>query len=740
MGRLSAGNHAPAVRSLNRGAFHASGRRLLTSSLVLALVSPLQLAAQTEPLPQQVEIRRTTYGIPHIQAENLRAAGYALGWVQLEDYGERVVRGLVGARGEMGLHLGPESMDGDFASRLAHRRALETYHLLSQDIRDVLEGFAAGVNRYVELHPQEFQQWGRLAFTGHDIHARGVTMTNPGRAQQALRRLGVNAVLPSEAAPGPEDGSNTWAFAPSRTKSGHAILMRNPHLAWSSGYYEAHVTVPGKLNFYGDFRIGSPIGIIGGFNQHLGWSTTNNAPDTDEIYVLDADPARPDHYLFDGGSVPLQRETVTVEFRNGRSIDRASRDFWFTPLGPVAHRDAGKIYIVRAASDGEYRGAEQMLKMMQASTLEEWKNAMRTLSRSSSNFTYADDRGNIFFVWNATLPHLPHAPGGDSIAVPARRSSEIWTSLVPFDSLPQVLNPPGGYVHNENDEFHFTNLNRVLRAEDYPPNTPAPRLGLRSQHALQLVHAGPKGGAKLSLEDVIRLKHSMRMLLADRVKDDLLAAVAASNPSPEVRAAADVLKRWDNTVSAESRGGMLFETWWRRHTRGTSITSSGIADPKFYREKWDPAKPTAGPRGLSDHAAAAADFAWAVEETKRKYGSADVAWGEVHRVRRGKVDVPVGGCSGQLGCFRVLQFGEAEDGKLVANGGDGWVLAVEFGKVPRAYTVLAYGQSDKPDSPNYDDQAAMFAENRMKPVAFTEADIARTTVRRYRPGVQASDR
>jgi hypothetical protein len=66
---------------------------------------------------------------------------------------------------------------------------------------------------------------------------------------------------------GLDDGSNAWAFAPSRTKSGRAILMRNPHLQWSAGYYEAHMTVPGVMDFYGDFRIGGPFAVIGGFNR-----------------------------------------------------------------------------------------------------------------------------------------------------------------------------------------------------------------------------------------------------------------------------------------------------------------------------------------------------------------------------------------------------------------------------------------------------------------------------------------
>jgi acyl-homoserine-lactone acylase len=131
---------------------------------------------------------------------------------------------------------------------------------------------------------------------------------------------------------------------------------------------------------------------------------------------------------------------------------------------------------------------------------------------------------------------------------------------------------------------------------------------------------------------------------------------------------------------------------------------------------------------------AAEAFTWAVRETQQRHGSWDVAWGDVHRVRRGDVDVPVAGCSGALGCFRVLAFREEPDGKRVVTGGDGWVLAVEFSSPPRAYSVLAYGQSARLNSPHYADQAAMFARGEMKRVVFTEADIKRNTVRHYRPG------
>jgi acyl-homoserine-lactone acylase len=694
--------------------------RLLAALCLACLAAPA--AAQRHDPAGQVEIRRTAYGIPHIRAENLRAAGFALGWVQAEDYGERVVRGLARARGELSLHFGADSVDMDAASRRTLGRAQETYPLLEPDTRDVLEGFAEGVSRYVKLHPEEFPGWMRLRFTGHHVHALGVTRADVEDARRLA--LGVEAGEPAAPAPEPDadEGSNAWAFAPSRTRTGRAILVRNPHLAWTAGYYEAHVTVPGKLNFYGDFRIGSPIGIIGGFNEHLGWSTTNNAVDGDELYVLDADPALPDHYLFDGGSVPLQREEVGVPYRAAGGVGHEVREFWSTALGPVVHRTPRRIYVLKAAGDGEYRASEQFLRMMKATSLEQWKDAMRMQARGSSNFTYADARGNIFYVWNAALPVLPHAPGGDTTAIRARRASDVWTRLLPFDSLPQLLNPRGGYLHNENDSPHYANLNQVLDASRYPENHEQPRLRLRSQLALELIH----NRRRYTLEEVVRLKHSPRMLLADRLKDELVAAVRGAAPDAETLRALELIERWDHTTAPGSRGGVLFEGWWRRY--------QDQAGGDAFREPWTPQEPTTTPRGLAHPARAAEAFAWAVRETQRRYGAWDVAWGEVHRVRRGGVDVPVAGCSGALGCFRVLTFREDADGRRVVDGGDGWVLAVEFGRRPRAYSVLAYGQSSRPDSPHHADQAAMFARGEMKRVVFTEADIERETVRRYRPG------
>ena len=74
-----------------------------------------------------------------------------------------------------------------------------------------------------------------------------------------------------------------------------------------------------------------------------------------------------------------------------------------------------------------------------------------------------------------------------------------------------------------------------------------------------------------------------------------------------------------------------------------------------------------------------------------------------------------------MGCFRVLEFDKSSDGKLVANSGDSFVFAVEFSQPPRAYTVVAYSQSDVDGSPHFSDQAPLFSASKMKRAAFTDA-------------------
>ena len=176
-----------------------------------------------DALAAQVEVLRTAHGVPHIYADTFEALGYALGYLQVEDYGERVPRGLLRARGELALDEGRAALDADFGSQPYYRRAVEVYPELQQDTRDMYAGFAAGVNRYLAQHPEEFASWVADPFTGYDVAALSVSRSSASQTRRWINRLTGAPDAPlldigraDAAADGDplEAGSSAWALAP----------------------------------------------------------------------------------------------------------------------------------------------------------------------------------------------------------------------------------------------------------------------------------------------------------------------------------------------------------------------------------------------------------------------------------------------------------------------------------------------------------------------------------------------
>src|SRR5262245_53915129 len=259
-----------------------------------------------------------------------------------EDYGSRTGLRLLSSRGELSRFTGRAQLDMDFENLIARKRAIETYQLLEQPTRDIYDGFAAGINRYIERNPGQFPAGMPSDFSGYDVATLHIGDGPPAaKVRRLIAALNGQPAPVDLAEPDPDEGSNAWALAPRRTKSGRAILLRNPHLAWNAGYYEAHLTVPGIVDFYGDFRIGGPLIVIGGFNRDLGWATTNsNSGDLTEFYTLDRDRKNADHYLLDGASLPITRESLTVQVKDGDTVKPETREFSFTPLGRIVHSNS----------------------------------------------------------------------------------------------------------------------------------------------------------------------------------------------------------------------------------------------------------------------------------------------------------------------------------------------------------------------------------------------------------------
>jgi acyl-homoserine-lactone acylase len=141
--------------------------------------------------------------------------------------------------------------------------------------------------------------------------------------------------------------------------------------------------------------------------------------------------------------------------------------------------------------------------------------------------------------------------------------------------------------------------------------------------------------------------------------------------------------------------------------------------------------PLETPAGLFDRAKAVEVFGRVVTQMTNLYGALDLAWGDVHRAKRGTLDVPLGGNEWTL---RNVSYTRGPDGKDVAAGGDTYILAVEFADAPRAFSVLTYSQASDPRSPYFNNQLPLYANKQLKRAWFSAQEVEAHTERRYRPG------
>jgi acyl-homoserine-lactone acylase len=221
--------------------------------------------------------------------------------------------------------------------------------------------------------------------------------------------------------------------------------------------------------------------------------------------------------------------------------------------------------------------------------------------------------------------------------------------------------------------------------------------------------------SSITFDEMIKYKHSTRMEWADRILDEVIAAARASS-SDKAKRAAEVFAKWDRSADAESRGAVLFQAFRTEMLRR-------LGGPKIFSTRWSESDPRNTPRGLADVSAAITSLEKAVDQVESSFGSIDVAWGEVNRLRIAGMDLPANGAGGELGVFRVLSFAPDKDKKFRADFGDSYVAAIEFSNPVHAMALLSYGNSSQPGSKHQTDQLPLFSRKELRPVWRVRAEV-----------------
>ena len=715
-----------------------------------------------------VKILRDTYGVPHIFGHTDADAAYGLAYAHSEDDFLTIQQVLLAARGDLATVYGPDSAPADYL--VAFLRVWDVvdaeYNNLSPEVRAICEAYADGLNVYAAHHPEEALP-GLFPVHGKDIVAASVEKsplffgldstighlfsdnpepvptptkvatnwlfgmhpfaTAPQGGDKTTESTEIlksffseNSEFSVAKIPEPDNtveyNSNEFAIGPSRTSDGQTYLDVNSHQPYTGpvAWYEAHLHSDEGLDMVGGTFPASPL-IIHGHNRDLGWALTNNHPDLVDIYRLTINPDNPNQYMFDGAWRDLEVRQAKLEIKLiGNLQITVKREALWSVYGPAV-RTESQTYALRFSSFGTAGIWEQLYRMNKATNFKEWQDAMRLEQLPMFNAAYADKAGNIYYLYNGVIPIRD--PNYDWTGyLPGDTSKTLWTKYLSFDDLPQVLNPPSGFIQNANG----TPFRTTLGAGNPDPSLYSPTLGIdtdissRSLRMLELFG----NDESITPEELVKYKFDMQYSKDSVVAQfvDILSNVQM--PTPETARAQEVIRNWDLSTDPNNTGAALM------------VYTLNALSEKYP----DAIELSRMGQSNVDEAMLMDAFTTAVKTLNDHFGRVDMPWGDVNRLIRGDVDLPIGGGPDILhATYGALQ----DDGRLKITDGDTYVMLVIWDKDGNvsAQSVHQFGSATlHPESPHYADQSPLMANRQLKPVWYDEAEIRANLEREYVPG------
>lgn len=679
---------------------------LIIRALFLCLMASSGLVlAQTGVKKRAAEIVRDSYGVPHVFASSIDDAAFAIGYAQAEDRLEELLRNYRKAEGTMAEAFGPEWYRHDYRQRLWRHAEIsrERYAEISPRMRRAIESYQDGIRRYMAEHPEKVPAWAPKLHPSQVIAlGRYIIWGWPeGEAGADLRRAGIT--------PDPVNyrGSNQMLLAPARTAVKAPIAVIDPHLGWYGEFrfYEVRI-------YAGDFKV-SGVSILGipfptlGHSRWASIAMTTGGPDTSDIYEEDIDPANPRRYRFRGEWREMTVRKVKINVQREGGVVPTEAEIEYTHHGPVVARRSGKAYTMAIPYQNEIGLLDQVYLMFTAHNLTEMKQGLSQLQLMSQNVMIGTVQGDIYYLRNGRVPVRP--TGCDSNRpLPGANGGCEWQGIHPLKDLVQIVNPPQGYMQNNNSSPAFMMKGSPLRAEKYAAhpyifndaNTPPHQRAAMTLEELDVAR-------NVTIDGAIDLAFNPQVFKAEDWQVRIEAAGKSFVPAREVAADLLTMRRligsWNRRSDAESIGAMAFFAF-----------KSGLENEAHRRAIEVPSDLTDG----QVNAALQNASKW----LRERFNSLEVPYGRYFRVgREDGPTYPVGGgtlTAQGMATPRAINFADRGD-EMVGLGGQTSTQVVVLTRTPESYTIIPLGVSDDRKSGHWDDQAEkLFSRSLMKPTWF----------------------
>jgi penicillin amidase len=742
-------------------------------------------------LESQVTISRDRFGVPRIEARSSADLCFGHGFAIAQDRPWQLEFYRRVAAGRISEFAGEEGLRTDRLMRTLGLQRLAEAELatIPRAGRTYLEAYAAGVNAAIEAAPAppfelqllrlDPEPWrpadslaiGKVVALGFSTNME----TELFRAElvsligaEKVARLepqypGGNPVVTQPGAPwtggGIElaaqiaevrrtvglslerAGSNNWVVSGARSTTGKPLLANDPHISATipDVWYAVELETP-DLQMRGGSLPGTP-GLVIGQSRHVAWGFTNVMADVQDLYVeriRSAHEGEPAAYEFEGEWRPLEviRERIGVRGRHPEPIE-----IWETHHGPIVNRalaaDTPEPLSLAWTALREPWPSAAGIELGLATSGRELVDGLADFAVPCMNLVWADSGGSIGYK---LVGKLPRRRGGcPDLPKPGWTGEYDWDGYVPFEELPEIVDPPGGAIVTAN--------NRIA-ADDYPHHITSEYLdGYRAARIEQLLGERERH----SLDDFERIQADLYSIPGCET------ATRLARLAPESQAcvrAIERLRSWDHRMEPDSVAATIYaaftvhfaravadavirdaagaEHWIARSRIGfTEMTSSPWRFQARLLELWEEGdEELIGGRdwdGLALDALVAA-----LAELEQRYGHDPAAWrwGRVHGLRfvhpmgAGESHaskllerllsrrVPAGGAPETVNCVGFVAHGGDYGGKWAAS----FRLLADVDAPERSRWQHMTGQSGHPGSPHYDDLLEDWLAVRSNPV------------------------
>lgn len=777
----------------------------LSGCLVIPVSCLFMATALASP---RAEIQYSSYGLPHILAEDFKGAGFGYGYAHTDADICTIADRWVTVSAQRSRYFGPgeydmytannvfnpgqnwTNLESDFFWQSIIDRNIVDNELAmdppmgpTQEVRDIISGYVAGYNHYLETTgveniPDERcrgADWVR-PITERDVYLRAlhwniflssgglipdyVKASPPNRTADAELDVQHRSIeVPTEQFEVPQwPASNMIALGSEATDNGRGMLFGNPHWRWHGPerWYETHMRIPGKLDVYGASILGIPITMFG-FTGGVAWSHTLATPRRFTVYELEMTGEMSTQYVYDNEVKDLVPQIVKVTVRTeNNQLEEREHTFWHSHYGMMVENNmfewrSDKAFSVRDIAMN-FRWLNQTLAMNMSNSVSELEEAgRRFMGIGWLNTIGADSEGNAYYADRTAVPNVPDSKVIECVVsdlgleildamrrhvLDGSRSECEWdidprspiSGAFAPDSLPSLYR--SDYTTNANDSFWLTNLRSPLVGfpgiigEENSAQTLRTRRGLQNIEQ-RLTGEDGYAGNRFSLELLKEITMNNLVESAVLWRDGVVEVCMTLGSGRGLPEACNVLSSWDLTENIDSSGSVL----WRRFYQNLSQE----ARSELYTVEFNEADPSNTPSGLDvrDPRVGQA-LQTAIADLLDHNVPLDAKVREYQFDERGGERIPIhGGWSnaGQYN-FNHSSYLSSEDGWLPGVGwpnmvsGGSYIFWVQYtDEGPVGSSVMTYGQTANPSSPHNSDQTRLFSTKEYKPIRFSQRAI-----------------